>query len=130
MMLTIEELSTLPQFGIAVGLHGYSHLPLTSVADVKDELTRARAALAGISAGTALGCPHGRYDARVVEGARAAGVKLIFTSDGCLNATRSGMLGSDRVLGRINVAACNIADDAGRFDASAAARFLWPREVR
>jgi peptidoglycan/xylan/chitin deacetylase (PgdA/CDA1 family) len=134
MMLTMQELSRLPQFGIDVGVHGYSHLPLTSVTDVKDELTRAGAAVqsigAGVAAGTALGCPHGRYDARVIEGARAAGVKLIFTSDGCLNATQGGMLPRDRVLGRMNVAARNIADDAGRFDPSAAARFLWSREVR
>jgi peptidoglycan/xylan/chitin deacetylase (PgdA/CDA1 family) len=132
MMLTKQELSRLPQFGIDVGLHGYSHLPLTSVADVTAELTRAKDAIDavdGISARAALGCPHGRYDARVVQDARSAGIKLIFTSDPCLNATQDGMLGRDQVLGRINVIERHITGPAGRLDPSAAARWLWAREV-
>jgi hypothetical protein len=40
------------------------------------------------------------------------------------------MLTGGRVLGRINVFARQIEDREGRFDPSAAARFLWAREVR
>lgn len=134
MMLEPDDLCKLVDLGIDIGLHGYSHVPLTSVPDVAAELSRASRALHGMSAGrsigAALGCPHGRYDRRVVDGARAAGVELVFTSDPCLNSTHDGMLTRDRVLGRINVVARHIEDRPGRFDPSAAARWLWAREVR
>ena len=134
MMLEPGELCELAAMGIDIGLHGYNHIPLTRSPDVAAELGRASAAIdamsGGRSIGAALGCPHGRYDDRVIDGARAAGVKLVFTSDPCLNATRDGMLVSDRVLGRINVVARHIEDRPGRFDPSAAARWLWARELR
>jgi peptidoglycan/xylan/chitin deacetylase (PgdA/CDA1 family) len=134
MMLKPDELRELTALGIDIALHGYNHVPLTRSPDVADELTRASAAISrmsgGTSIGTALGCPHGRYDDRVIDGARAAGVKLVFTSDPCLNSTRDGMLVRDRVLGRINVIAQHIEDRPGQFDPSAAARWLWAREVR
>jgi hypothetical protein len=66
----------------------------------------------------------------VVRSARGAGIDLIFTSDPWLNSTHRGSLARDRVLGRINVSAENIEDQAGRFDPSAAARWLWAREAR
>ena len=133
MMLTPEELSELPQFGIDVGLHGYTHIPLTASPDVLDELNRAKAAVVAMTGETAaahvLGCPHGRYDSRVVEVARAAGIRLIFTSDPWLNVARGGLLDGDGVLGRINVSAWHIEDHRGHFDPSAAARWLWDREI-
>ena len=134
MMLAPDDLSELADHGIDIGLHGYTHVPLTNVPDVTAELSRASDAIREMSGGrsicTALGCPHGQYDRRVVDGARAAGIKLVFTSDPYLNATHDGMLTGDRVLGRINVFARQIEDREGRFDPSAAARFLWAREVR
>jgi peptidoglycan/xylan/chitin deacetylase (PgdA/CDA1 family) len=134
MMLKPDDLRGLADLGMDIGLHGYSHLPLTSVPDVTAELSRAGQALdamsGGRSIGTALGCPHGRYDRRVIDAARAVGIKLIFTSDFWLNATHGGMLARDRVLGRINVVARHIQDGMGRFDPSAAARWLWAREIK
>ena len=134
MMLEPDDLHELADHGIDIGLHGYTHVPLTNVPDVTAELSRASHAIREMSDGrstcTALGCPHGQYDSRVVDGARAAGIKLVFTSDPCLNATHDGMLTGGRVLGRINVFARQIEDRQGRFDPSAAARFLWAREVR
>jgi peptidoglycan/xylan/chitin deacetylase (PgdA/CDA1 family) len=134
MMLEPDDLCKLVDLGIDIALHGYTHVPLTNVPDVAAELSRASRALhemsAGRSIGTALGCPHGRYDSRVVDGARAAGVELVFTSDPCLNSTHQGMLTRDRVLGRINVIARHIEDRPGRFDPSAAARWLWARDIR
>jgi peptidoglycan/xylan/chitin deacetylase (PgdA/CDA1 family) len=133
MMLTPEEVPQLASFGIDVGLHGYSHAPLTAVDDVKHELRRARDAVAMLSAGTAtttaLGCPHGRYDHRVLAGARAAGVKLTFTSDPVLNNTAGGMLATD-TFGRINVEAGRISSQPHRFDPAGAARWLWSRDSR
>ncbi|HME21703.1 MAG TPA: polysaccharide deacetylase family protein, partial [Acetobacteraceae bacterium] len=134
MMLEPGNLRELVDHGIDIGLHGYSHVPLTNVPDVTAELSRANHAIhemsGGRSIGTALGCPHGQYDSRVVDGAHAVGIKLVFTSDPCLNATHDGMLTRGKVLGRINVIARHMEDRPGRFDPSAAARFLWAREVR
>jgi peptidoglycan/xylan/chitin deacetylase (PgdA/CDA1 family) len=134
MMMGPGDLPKVMELGIDIGLHGYNHVPLTEVADVTAELVRARAvidaAAGGASTGYALGCPHGRYDDRVLDGARAAGIRLVFTSDPHLNATRRGMLTRDRALGRINVVARHIEDWPGRFDPSAAARWLWAREVQ
>ena len=134
MMLEPEELGQLARYGIDIGLHGYSHVPLTRVPDVAGEMSRAGTAIermsGGASVSTALGCPHGLYDAQVIQSARHAGIKHIFTSDPWLNSTQGGMLASDRVLGRINVSTENIVDGAGRFDSSAAARWLWARETR
>jgi peptidoglycan/xylan/chitin deacetylase (PgdA/CDA1 family) len=134
MMLEPDELPRLADYGIDIGSHGYTHVPLTRVPDVANELTRARCAIdrmtKGTSVGTALGCPHGQYDAEVVRAARAIGIEQVFTSDAWLNATEDGKLPSDKVLGRINVSTENIADEEGRFDPSAAARWLWTREAR
>jgi peptidoglycan/xylan/chitin deacetylase (PgdA/CDA1 family) len=134
MMLEPEELAELARYGIDIGLHGYSHVPLTRVPDVAVEMARAGTAIkrmsGGASSSTALGCPHGLYDTQVVQSARHAGIKHIFTSDPWLNSMQSGTLARDRVLGRINVSTENIVDGAGRFDPSAAARWLWAREAR
>ncbi len=135
MMLKPEDLPNLAAFGIDIGLHGYAHAPLTAVADVTTELCHAREAIAELSKGTAmttaLGCPHGRYDDRVIAGTDAAGVTLVFTSDPYLNLTKRGMLSARRPLGRINVEARHIAA-AGphRLDPAAAARWLWARDCR
>ena len=134
MMMAPDDLRKAMDLGIDIGLHGYSHVPLTEVADVAAELVRARdvidAAAGGASTCYALGCPHGRYNDRVLAGARDAGIRLVFTSDPCLNAVRDGMLARDHVLGRINVVAQHIEDQPGQFDPSAAARWLWAREIR
>ena len=133
MMLTPDEVPQLAACGIDVGLHGYSHAPLTAVDDVEDELRRARDAVARLSAGTAtttaLGCPHGRYSERVIDAARAAGVRLIFTSDHVLNRTEGGMIPTD-TLGRINVEAARISLRPHRLDPASAARWLWARDSR
>ena len=77
-----------------------------------------------------LGCPHGRYDDKVVAAARSVGIKLVFTSDKRLNATRQGMLTPMRPLGRIGIAAEHIQAAPHRLDPAAAARWLWPRDCQ
>lgn len=132
MMLDSDELRRLADFGIAVGLHGYRHVPLTGLDDVASELANARDALATLTEGAAvtaaLGCPHGRYDDRVISAARSAGIKLVFTSDKLLNATKHGMLTPARPFGRIGIAAAHIEAAPHRLDPAAAARWLWPRD--
>jgi len=134
MMLTADELRLLGEFGIAVGLHGHRHVPLTSLTDVVGELANARETLGALmgeaAVTTALGCPHGRYDDRVIAAARAAGISLVFTSDKVLNTTDHGMLTHARPLGRISFAAAYIEAAPHRLDPAAVARWLWSRESR
>ena len=134
MMLRPDEMPLLAGFWIDIGLHGYSHAPLTALVDVEGELHQAKQAVAALSAGTAttsaLGCPHGRYNAIVIAAAHAAGMKLMFTSDPHLNLTCEGMLVPDRPLGRINVVARQIEAAPHRLAPAAAARWLWARDCR
>jgi peptidoglycan/xylan/chitin deacetylase (PgdA/CDA1 family) len=134
MMLTVEEVRRLAEFGIAVGVHGHRHIPLTDATDARGELANAQAAIATMSAGaavtSALGCPHGRYDDEVIAAAHDVGIKLIFTSDKLLNATEHGMLTRPRPLGRIGITQTHIQSAPHRLDPAAAARWLWPRECR
>ena len=134
MMLEPDELQQLPSFGIAVGLHGYSHVPLTRVRDIVVELHDAREAVHALSAGnatiSALGCPHGQYDDHVVAEAQAQGIRHVFTSEPHLNSTWRGMLEATRTIGRINVVGRQIERSPGELDPAGAARWLWARDVR
>ncbi len=133
MMLEPGELQQLIGHGIAIGLHGYSHVPLTRVPDVAAELRLAREAVEALSNGratvSALGCPHGQYDTKVIEAAHAQGIKHIFTSDPYLR-TQGGMLDRTRTIGRINVVGRHIELAPGELDPAGAARWLWARDVR
>jgi peptidoglycan/xylan/chitin deacetylase (PgdA/CDA1 family) len=134
MMMDADELRRLPGFDIAVGVHGYRHVPLTHVPDLTGELTNARDVLSDLTAGSAvtdaLSCPHGRYNADVLAVARAMNFKLVFTSDKILNRTEHGILSRMRPLGRIPVTEAHIRADRHRLDTGAAARWLWSRERR
>jgi hypothetical protein len=134
MMLEPDELRQLSEHRIDVGLHGYTHLPLTAVADVKRELYSARETIGVLSGGKAnthaLGCPHGQYDDKVIAEAFAQDIRHVFTSDPYLNQTQRGMLDHKRTLGRINVVARHIEAAPGELDPAGAARWLWARECR
>ena len=133
MMLAPEEVSSLAKFGIAVGIHGFHHLPLTEVADLYFELRQARSAVGALSGdevgACALACPHGRYDQRVLAISREVGIRLIFTSDPILNPTRNGRISETQPLGRISMEAPHLVDGFGRLDPSAAASWLWRRPI-
>jgi peptidoglycan/xylan/chitin deacetylase (PgdA/CDA1 family) len=133
MMLAPRDLSSLAKFGIAIGIHGYRHLPLTEVADLDSGLRRARSAVASLSgdeaSARALACPHGRYDQRVLTISREVGIRLVFTSDPILNPLDEGMIAKERPLGRISMEAPHLADRFGRLDRSAAATWLWRRPL-
>jgi len=128
MMLAPEELPQLAEFGIALGIHGFTHLPLTEVGDVEGELGRARAAIAAKSEGAAvtdaLGLPHSCYNDNVIAAANAAGIKCIFTGDMQLARTTGGMLPPGPTLGRINIKGSYIGG-RDHLDPAAAARWLW-----
>ena len=132
MMLEPKELPQLAEYGIALGIHGFTHLPLTEIADVEGELGRARAAIAAISEGTAvteaLALPHSRYNDAVIAAASAAGIKHIFTGDPHLERTSGGMLPIRPTLCRIHINGDYIARGRDRLDPAAAARWLWDRQ--
>jgi peptidoglycan/xylan/chitin deacetylase (PgdA/CDA1 family) len=134
MMMDATELRSLADFDIAVGVHGYRHVPLTDLADAAEELAEAQRAVADLTAGiavtAALACPHGRYDAGVLAAAQELGFRLVFTSDKVLNMTEQGMLTRMRPLGRIPVIEAHICTTQHRLDTAAAARWLWSRECR
>jgi len=110
------SLRALASAGVAIAVHGASHLPLTELADPAADLQRARERIAlhmGASGSVALSFPHGRYDPRIVAAARGLGFKLLFTSDPVINSCPGGWLESD-LIGRIPVFAKSIAR-AGEF---------------
>ncbi len=115
---------------LAIGAHGAAHLPLSMMADPAHDMARARAALRDALPGAAIDTmsfPHGRYDAGALRGAAAAGYRLLFTSDACLNAAPGGRPG--HLLGRINIEAGAITDGAGRLDPSRLATWMFNRPI-
>jgi peptidoglycan/xylan/chitin deacetylase (PgdA/CDA1 family) len=130
-MLWPAQVPLLRDAGVAVGAHGASHVPMTLSRNVGGELcgarNRLRAALGTDceSAVTALSFPHGRFDAGIVEAARACGYRLMFTSAPYLSALSGGHLASD-VCGRIEIATRHVAPD-GRFRRDLLAHHLFLR---
>jgi peptidoglycan/xylan/chitin deacetylase (PgdA/CDA1 family) len=133
MMLAPDQVRELAQFGVAVGLHGYTHLPLTQVADLHSELRSARSAVVSLSGDPASACvlalPHGRYDQRVLTTARELGIRLVFTSDPVVNRVDGGMITEEQPLGRVGMEAPHLADRQERLDPGAAATWLWRRPI-
>lgn len=134
-MLNRDQLRLLASSRVAVGVHGYSHEPLTEV-DAMDELTRARTRLQEFLPDTqraglrALSFPHGRYDAAVLEAATSAGYRLMFTSEPVLTPLSAAHALTTRVLGRIDVPASAITRPDGEFSPDRAASWLFFRSSR
>jgi peptidoglycan/xylan/chitin deacetylase (PgdA/CDA1 family) len=115
---------------VSIGVHGFSHLPLTMIRDPERDLLQARELVGsnlGAASVTSMSFPHGRYDAKVLAETRALGFELIFTSDAVLNACPGGWLPYDRI-GRISVDADAVCDPRGEFDSGRAERWLMLRK--
>lgn len=125
-MIDAGGLAALEAAGIGLGAHGAAHLPLSMMDDPAADLARARAALPGCDV---LSVPHGRYDAATLAAARAAGYRLVFTSDACLNPAPRGRPAA-ALLGRVPVDAHAVTDAAGAFAPSRLATWLFHRPVR
>lgn len=131
-MLTPAQLRRLVAGGLAIGAHGSSHTPLPMLADPAREATAARLQLAELlgrpaaSAPNAISFPHGRYDERVVRACRAAGYRLLFTSDQVLTPLDGGRPITD-VVGRIYISQPQAVDAAGRLDPALLALWLFRR---
>jgi peptidoglycan/xylan/chitin deacetylase (PgdA/CDA1 family) len=128
-MVDTEGLATLRAGGVAIGLHGKTHEPLTRAPDLDAELSGARAAMArhlGEAEGPrTMSFPHGRFDAAIADRARAAGYELLFTSVPTLNrADRPGWL-----LGRLGFETAAVADPGGTFRPDRLALYLFRRPI-
>jgi peptidoglycan/xylan/chitin deacetylase (PgdA/CDA1 family) len=131
-MLTLHDLPSLAGMGVAVGSHGAAHLPLAVLDDPAADIAAAAALLKPHVATDplpGLSFPHGRYDARVLAGAWAAGHRVLFTSDACLNDAPHGRPAT-ALLGRISIELRAIADGAGYFDVSRLETWMFHRPIR
>ena len=104
LMADADELHRLEAGGVAIGGHGASHEPFTSLPDPLAELAACRAALARHGLGgerPAFSFPHGRCTPSLVEAARQAGFGLCFTSAAHL--TPPARLGDADGIGRLGI---------------------------
>ena len=127
-MITADELRTLDEGGIAIGLHGKTHTPMTAAPDLDAELGGARAEMAARMpyrpAPVTMSFPHGRFDSGIAERARSAGYELVFTSVPVVNSTDSRV---GWLLGRLGFETDAVADRAGRFRPDLLALYLFRR---
>lgn len=130
-MVLAPELGQLERSGIAIGLHGKTHTPLTRAADLDAELAGARRAVASHLARNeppvTMSFPHGRYTPAIAEQARSAGYELVFTSDPTINPLDAG---PDWLLGRIGFEQSGIVDRGGRFRSDRLALLLFRKPQR
>lgn len=131
-MVDTPDLERLQAGGVALGLHGKTHTPMTVAADVNAELGGARAELARhlgqpVACAESMSFPHGAYDAAIAQQARAAGYELVFTSVPVLNpvSPKVGWL-----LGRTGYETDTVVDANGRFRPDWLAMYLFRREAR
>jgi peptidoglycan/xylan/chitin deacetylase (PgdA/CDA1 family) len=125
-----DGLRSLLGANVSIGVHGFSHLPLTMLDDPGQDLLQARELLRsnlGPDAIVSMSFPHGRYDTKVLAATRALGFELIFTSDAVLNGCPGGWL-PHGTIGRISVEEGWVCDGRGEFDSGRAERWLMLRK--
>jgi peptidoglycan/xylan/chitin deacetylase (PgdA/CDA1 family) len=121
-----SDLRAIQSEQVQIGVHGASHLPLTSV-NPRQDLASAKSTMQnelGPNAVLTLSFPHGRYNGETCAVARSLGFELLFTSDHKLNPCPGGFLPSD-LIGRMSVETCFLCDEKGRFDAHRAERWFF-----
>jgi peptidoglycan/xylan/chitin deacetylase (PgdA/CDA1 family) len=130
-MVSADELRVLDEGGVAIGLHGKTHSPMTRAADLDAELAGARAEMTARmpnrAAPATMSFPHGRFDAAIAEQARRAGYELVFTSVPAVNRTDGGL---GWLLGRLGFETDAVADTQGRFRPEWLALYLFRRPRR
>jgi peptidoglycan/xylan/chitin deacetylase (PgdA/CDA1 family) len=131
-MVDVDDLRRLQQGGVALGLHGKTHVPMTRAPDIDAELSGARAGLArqlGQAAPSAesMSFPHGAFTPPIAERAHGAGYELVFTSVPVLNPSREGV---GWLLGRTGFETDTVVDRRGRFRPDLLAIYLFRREAR
>lgn len=130
-MVLGEELDQLERGGVAIGLHGKTHTPMTRAADLDAELAGARALVAPFlgsgEAPTTMSFPHGRYTPAIAKRALEAGYELVFTSDPTINPVADR---PDWLLGRIGFEQAGIVERNGRFRPDRLALLLFRKPQR
>lgn len=129
-MVTRAELRELAAGGVAIGVHGKTHVPMTRAEDLDAELATARQIVGeqlGSDAPPTMSYPHGRYDDTVLARTQAAGYALAFTSNPVMNPI-DGKL--SWLLGRLGFEQSGIVDGAGRFRPDWLALYLFRAPVR
>lgn len=130
-MVDADELRRLRAGGMALGLHGKTHVHMTHAEDLDAELSGARDALAATlgdaSKAETLSFPHGAFDAGIAQHAREAGYELLFTSVPVLNPTRGG---PGWLLGRTGFETDTVVDARQRFRPDWLAWYLFRKDVR
>lgn len=130
-MVVGAELGQLERGGIAIGLHGKTHTPMTRAADLDAELAGARNEIARhlepAMPPSTMSFPHGRYTPAIAEQARSAGYELVFTSDPIVNPLDAG---PGWLLGRIGFEQSGIVDRDGRFRPEKLALLLFRKPQR
>lgn len=136
-MVDAHELERLRAGGVALGLHGKTHVPMTRAEDLDAELQGARASLAAsLQAGAAgdgetpartMSFPHGAFDMDIAQRAHRAGYELLFTSVPVLNPTRQG---PGWLLGRTGFETDTVVDRHRRFRRDWLAWYLFRRPTR
>lgn len=130
-MLLAGELGVLERGGVAIGLHGKTHTPMTRAVDLDAELAGARAQVAPhldpAEPPTTMSFPHGRYTPAIAERAHQAGYELVFTSDPTINPVAGR---PDWLLGRIGFEQPGIVDANSDFRADKLALLLFRKSRR
>ena len=131
-MVDADDLATLAASGVAIGLHGKSHVQLTRAASLQDELEGGLQRMRdiceprGMRVCPVLSFPHGAHDAAVTEATRQAGYALAFTSVPAINAVDSGPAFRQA---RVSVDTRAVTDAQGRFREDRLAITLFRRPV-
>ncbi len=80
-MLSRADITALRTSQISIAAHGHTHAPLTKVMDLQAELLTSSSIISKIGGeSSVMSLPHGQSNSRVLNAARNAGFKWIFTS--------------------------------------------------
>ncbi len=129
-MVTRAELRELDAGGVAIGVHGKTHVPMTRAEDLDAELATARRIVGehlDAPPPATMSYPHGRYDDKVLARTQAAGYELAFTSDPVMNAVDAR---PSWLLGRLGFEQSGIVDRDGRFRPDWLALYLFRAPCR
>ena len=131
-MLNAAQLRELSANKIAIGVHGYTHNPISIEANWAKELQASRTEIQTHLQGLApdsFSFPHGRYDGALIKKALETGYRLLFTSDPYLVPLVNGQITSP-VLGRVHFAANDVTDQNGKFAPEKMAFWLFKRSAK
>jgi peptidoglycan/xylan/chitin deacetylase (PgdA/CDA1 family) len=131
-MLTTGELRALVADGVAIGSHGKTHEPMTSVLDLEAELSGARNMIAhasGLSPSrvNSLSFPFSKQNHNVVQRARLVGYQLLFGGGLSLTPLAAGL---PDLIARVGLTAHEITDRRGNLSGARLAAMLFRRPHR